>query len=376
MRVLVSAGAGFGHLVPLLPLALAFRDGGAEVLVATAAERRAIVEGAGLAFHPAGPSQAEVDEAFAPVFSRSLGLPISERRSFVFAARFAEIEAPGRLADLRAAADTFAPDIIVHESADLAAPLVAAERGLRSVNHGFGRVVPKAVLRSAGTAAAPLWIAAGLEPDPLGGAYRGILVDIWPDSLDRAATPAGIPVERLRPVEAVQRADSAGRPLVYVTLGTVFNEPAAFRALLDGLAEVDCDVLATTGTDPAALGPVPHNARVETFVPQERILPRCALVVTHGGSGSLLGALAHGVPVLLVPQAADQFENADACATAGVGRVLLPSQVTTDAVGTNARAILADTSTRARAATVAREIAAMPSPAELASRLARLTTRP
>ena len=59
---------------------------------------------------------------------------------------------------------------------------------------------------------------------------------------------------------------------------------------------------------------------VERYVPQADVLPLCDVAVGHGGSGSTLGALAHGLPMLLLPHGADQFENAQACAALGVAR--------------------------------------------------------
>ena len=81
--------------------------------------------------------------------------------------------------------------------------------------------------------------------------------------------------------------DELERPLVYVTLGTVFNKPDLLRQLLDGL-DGSVSALVTTGrnVDPASLGSWPTNVRVERFVPQEQVLPRCAAVVAHAGSGA------------------------------------------------------------------------------------------
>ena len=87
-------------------------------------------------------------------------------------------------------------------------------------------------------------------------------------------------------------------------MGTVYNEPELFRPLLDGL-DGHGSALVTVGrnVEPEALGPLPPRVRVERFVPQAHILPRSAAVVSHGGSGTTLGALAHGLPLVLVPQA-------------------------------------------------------------------------
>ncbi len=49
-----------------------------------------------------------------------------------------------------------------------------------------------------------------------------------------------------------------------------------------------------------------------SFVPQGALLARCRLVITHGGSGTMLGALASGVPLLMTPRGADQYDNAAA----------------------------------------------------------------
>ena len=62
------------------------------------------------------------------------------------------------------------------------------------------------------------------------------------------------------------------------------------------------------------------SVRVERFVPQEDVLPACAAAVVHGGSGTTLAALAHGLPLVLVPQGADQFENAARVEAAGAAR--------------------------------------------------------
>src|SRR5204862_100388 len=64
-----------------------------------------------------------------------------------------------------------------------AAPIAASEAGIPFVHHTFGRAIPEAALRTAAEAVAPLWQAAGLEPDPLAGALRGSFVDICPPSL-------------------------------------------------------------------------------------------------------------------------------------------------------------------------------------------------
>ena len=74
------------------------------------------------------------------------------------------------------------------------------------------------------------------------------------------------------------------------------------------------------------LGPQPSNVHVHQYIPQELLLPHCAAVVTHGGAGSTLGALAFGLPLLVVPQGADHFYNADRVVAAGAAVQLMPDR--------------------------------------------------
>jgi UDP:flavonoid glycosyltransferase YjiC (YdhE family) len=123
---------------------------------------------------------------------------------------------------------------------------------------------------------------------------------------------------------------------------------------------------------PEAIGDVPGHVSVEEWVPQRDVLRHVDLVVSHGGSGTTLDALANGLPHLVIPQGADQFGNAQMVSTAGVGRRVMPREFSGDAIAEHARALLGDEEVRARAAELAQEIAAMPSPAETVDRLVKL----
>ena len=95
--------------------------------------------------------------------------------------------------------------------------------------------------------------------------------------------------------------------------------------MLDALAPLPVRVLLTLGrdADPAALGPLPANAHLEPWVAQDDVLPHAAVVVSHGGYGTTLGALHHGVPLVLLPLfAGDQWRNARRVAALGAGILL------------------------------------------------------
>jgi UDP:flavonoid glycosyltransferase YjiC (YdhE family) len=289
----------------------------------------------------------------------------------VFVTRFASLEAPARLDDLHAVADEWRPDVIVHESCELAAPIVATAHGIPSHHHSFGRVIPETVLRYAFEHVAPLWEQSGVSPDPLLGAYRGTYVDVCPPSLQSERPPYGARVQPVRVAEG-RREAAHGEALVYATLGTAhFSRLERFRDLLDAFAPLDCEVVVTVGArlDPEELAPVPENARVLGFVPQAEILPRATVVVAHGGSGSTFGALAHGCPLLLLPQGADQFENASACADAGAAIALFPGDQTPAQLRAALTELLGEPAYAEAAQRIADEIASAPSAAQVADRL-------
>ena len=95
------------------------------------------------------------------------------------------------------------------------------------------------------------------------------------------------------------------RPFVYATFGTVADGKnlTAYRAAIEALGGLGVEALLTTGphVDPDALGAVPDNLRVESYVPQAEVLGHAAVVLCHGGSGTLLGALAAGQPLVVAP---------------------------------------------------------------------------
>jgi len=88
-------------------------------------------------------------------------------------------------------------------------------------------------------------------------------------------------------------------------------------------------------------------------------------VISHAGSGTLLATMAAGIPQLCLPQGADQFRNAAACAGAGAGLALLGAESTQSAIASSVERLLAEDSFRAAAASLADEIGAMPDAAAL-----------
>ena len=370
VRVLLTSTPLDGHVRPMLPLAHELRRRGHELAVATHESFHEHVANEGYAALAAGTSHADASRGLEPFQAELDAMPPLARREHIYPRLFGRGHAPPKLDGLLRVCADWRPDVLVFESSDIAAPVVSAALGIPAVNHSFGAMIPLAALRRTEDAVLPLWRSVGLEPPPYAGAFDGLYVDICPPSLAWEQPPG----KHIRLAPAAPGAGSApawlealGRPLVYVTLGTVFNEPELLRRLLAALDDVPA-ALVTTGrdVDPAALGPAPAHVRVEPFVPQADVLPSCAAVVAHGGSGSTLAALAHGLPLVIVPRGADQFENAARVESAGAAVVVMPPDVDSDTVGAAIRRVLDEPSFADAARRIAAEIASMPGPAEVA----------
>lgn len=369
MRILFSGRPAYGHLYPLLPLARAARDAGHRVTVATGASFVPQLAEFGFDTREAGISIGVAEAEAARLYPDG---PVVA----VLAATFADVLAKRTAVDLAPMLRIDRPDLVVYEMSDVGAVAAARAAGIPAVSVTIGRSMP-AELR---TLAAPAfgWIWAGTTPaDPMLG---DACLDLWPAGLADPVA-AGMPTRfPLRPVPWSAPAppwQSPGRPLVYLTLGTVsFGATAVLSAAIEGLARLPVQVVVAVGPgDPDALGPVPDNVHVERFVPQGRVLAAADLVVHHGGSGTTLGAAAHGLPQLVLPQGADQFGNADALAAQGSGLALTGDDVTADVVAECARTLLGEPVYRGTARALAAEIAAMPSPAAVLPALEAFAAR-
>jgi MGT family glycosyltransferase len=116
-------------------------------------------------------------------------------------------------------------------------------------------------------------------------------------------------------------------PLVLVSLTTGFmDQLPVLRRIVEGMGELPVRGVVTTGN---AIGPAdvpaPANAQVVRSAPHSAILEQAAAVVTHGGHGTVIKALAAGVPALVLPMGRDQLDNAARVVARGAGLRLKPS---------------------------------------------------
>ncbi len=177
-------------------------------------------------------------------------------------------------------------------------------------------------------------------------------------------------------VRAEQLADIR-RPRVLLTFSTTVM--AGQAALIDRVGEtvagLDLDAVLTLGpaVDPDAVQ-VPDNVEVVDFADHDLLMPGCAAVIGHGGLGTVLRALAHGVPQLLLPLGRDQAFNADRVEQLGAG-IRLPADAPTERIRKALRSLLTDRRFAAEAGLAARRIAADEPDRTAAEALERLPRR-
>jgi UDP:flavonoid glycosyltransferase YjiC (YdhE family) len=278
------------------------------------------------------------------------------------------------------------PNVLVCDEADFGV-IVAAERlglphaSFQSTASG-SLVTPTLVAQQANE----LRVEHGLRPDSeLEMLCRYLVFSPFPPSFRDPAAPLLPTTHVVRPVLPDEEMDdSAGlwlgglsdRKTVYVTLGTIFNQESGdlFERILEGVRELPVNVIATVGRElePEIVGPQPSNVHVERYIPHAQLLPHCDLVVSHGGSGSVIGALSLGLPLVVIPVGADQPRNARRCEALHVARVVNAPDATPDIVREAASDVLADPTYRLNAERIRDEIAVMPGPDHAVTLLERL----
>ena len=355
------------------PFARTAAAAGNDVAFATAAEFCPAVERAGFTAFPAGLSLPDQLRTAAERFPEQHALAPGRYRFHEFVPRMlGGVAAPARAADLFPIVESWFPDVLVHDETEFGGPVAAAVFGIPHVDHSVGILRPLHMARLTRAALTPLWDEQRIDLGEFGGLFNYLYLDVCPPTLQSPEIAGLANVQRMQNVhidtgnEGVPwwMYDLREAPVVYVSLGTIFNQNRdVFLTILEGLRGEDVEVVVTVGNenDPSALGAQPDNVHVERFIPQSSLLPHCDVAINQGGT-AILPILAHGLPMLLVPQGANQFHNADACAAAGVARALRPGEVTADAVRRDVRALLDDAQYRDRAAVIAREIADMPTP--------------
>ncbi|MFG2116723.1 macrolide family glycosyltransferase [Streptomyces sp. NPDC048718] len=149
------------------------------------------------------------------------------------------------------------------------------------------------------------------------------------------------------------------RNTLLIALGGVFNDrPEFYRRCLEAFGDGEWAVVMATGDriDPERLGPVPPLFHIRATVPQFGVLAHARAFVSHCGGNSTTEALYHGVPLVGVPQAVDQFENAARIAELGLGLDLSGAEATPDRLREAVRQVAADRAMAGRLRAMREEI--------------------
>lgn len=375
MKILFTVHPGAGHLHPMAPLARVLGGRGHDVRVAASPAFATSVSDAGLVHAPAGIPWLESDaDAHLPGFTEADPLT-------GLATLFGEPSA--RLAaDVLAAAAEWEPDLVVRDNTELGGWVAAHVLHIPLVAFG---VIERLPLPAMAAFAPQLDSLRAAYPELADADAASTFGDLYLEPTPPALLSSELAAGQLLMRPAAQGSDGGrapawlaqlgGRPVVYLTLGTVFHRKRALlTVLLEALATEDVDVVLTYGSQDAPSG-LPSNVHAASYIPQDLVLPLCSAVLCHAGRGSVIGALAHGVPLVLAPISADQPVTAAACERAGVAAVLaterlelpgrtvpltVPEQLTVAAVRDALRTVLGDPAYAAAAAAVQAQITTMP----------------
>jgi MGT family glycosyltransferase len=167
----------------------------------------------------------------------------------------------------------------------------------------------------------------------------------YADSFDRQSYRFVGPVLQPRPEAPVFPFEQLEeeKPLIYISLGTMVADRASFfRLCMQAFARSNWQIVMATGKSASSeiWSDIPTNCLVQAFVPQLEILPRTSLFITHGGMNSVNEALSYNVPLVIVPQGADQHVIAKRIEQLGAGKQLSAQNLTAEKIRQTAEAIL------------------------------------
>lgn len=331
MRVLVSTTSGAGHWMPLVPVARGLVEAGHELVVACPDTAEPGLTERGFEVRPF----AEIDDRGEE--QKALLAQAEETNDPMLAEQaiglgFGYVSPMAALPRLEETIRAVRPHLVLRDPAEFASRVVAERDG-----------IPSAV--GVGGLTAVMDFFAGLVAEPVDRlrSELGLPVGSHPvsDALILTATPASFDVSVALPGEILRfglglpRVPAPpGAPTVYATVGTaVMHQGAMGTRLLEVIAEafdgLDAQCVLTIGIDPdERVPPLPDNIDVRAFASHPEVIPSCRAVVSHGGAGTIQDAVHMGRPMVVLPQFADQFHNAERVQELGLGRALTGAEQT------------------------------------------------
>ena len=378
MKIVFASISAYGHLYPMMPLALACAEAGHDVTVAIG---EPFLGRLPLRTVRGVPGGMDLDWVVGETKRRHPDVEGYE----LSVAMFGDTTADLISATLIPTFQEMRPDLVVYEAMNAGAGVAAGALGIPAAAYAIGMAT--FAIGTIHTAAvgyhADRWADHDRRAPSDAPLLAAALLDPVPPSMGRYGGATTVPTVPIRPVAfSESTAQVPGwltaprtRPRVYLTLGTVaFGAVEVLSRAVAEIAPLDVDLLVAVGPegDPAALGAVPGNVHVERFVAQADVLPLVDIVVHHGGTGTVLGTFGAGLPQLILPQGADQFHNARRLADIGAGRALLNDEQLPGTIAQAVSEMLAGSSERQVATRLRDEIDALPMPAEIVPELVAL----
>jgi UDP:flavonoid glycosyltransferase YjiC (YdhE family) len=374
LRVLITAVAP-SHLLPMVPLAWAACAAGHQVLVAGGPGVTGAAAGAGLHAYTVGKDPVAEPVTGGPAQARDFGPRWRDRVG-------------GVLGDYLALARGWRPDLVVTDPMEFSAFIVGGVLGRPVVTHRWGPDALTTVARpAAAEALASICAGAGLAgglPEP------ALTLDPCPPGLQ---SPLAGAAEHIRFVPyngagtgSPALPERAGSRRVCVTLGIFGGQLLAHHGTtmlhsimraVDGLPETEA-VLTVRPELREQLPPVPPSVRLVDPTPLDELLPQCDAVVHHGGTGTALTAVAHGVPPLVLTQSHPAYATTgERVQAAGAGRTIADPATQADpaAVRRALAAVLDEPAYREGTGTLRGQMHALPLPAAVVSTLEQMVRR-
>ena len=356
----------------MLPLARAFRRRGDSVAVMVPASLVPVFADEDIDVLVAG---ADIPTVVAEVVRRTGEDVTGEPSPDTLVYAFTTVRLDLSVDDALPVARDWGPDLVIHDEIDFVGPFVAVACGARRASHTFGPDVSADVVGACIERVTMEYRDRGLRWQPADS-----VVDICPADLqvDGWRAPQGWlplrPEAHRAPTASVARKPRplTGQGRVLVNFGTVYTNPELLTPLIRDLTANGHGVRVATGlmASPADFAVDPDTVAFENFRPYAELLDGVDVVVGHGGAGTNLGALAAGVPLVLIPQGADQGAQAERAATAGAAIRIATDAFGPDVVTRAVADVLEQPGYRAAASKIAEQVSAMPSADDVAARLA------
>ncbi|MDE6939887.1 MAG: hypothetical protein K2P40_02945 [Lachnospiraceae bacterium] len=342
---IVSLGA-FGHINPTLSLTTELVNAGHRVTYFTTEDFRKVIEPTGAKFVPMKSWMAENDKHNESKEEKNDGQEdnVAAVVPFLFLN-----EAGAFIEDVLSVLREDRPDAILHDFAGIAGTMAADILGIPNVmlytSYPSNGSYSVAASFEGIPADHPLRIAADQIADGYVEKYgcrKMTVKEIFDgqgdlnlvmmqkrlvpnyETFDNSFVFTGVQIGK-RSTFGTWQAPDNGKPLLYSSLGTAFNNwPEYYPILFDAVRDLDINVFAALGAiDPDSLTDVPANVELGKMVPQLDILSQASVFITHAGMGGTGESIYYGVPMIAIPQMDEQAITARQIERNGLGFALL-----------------------------------------------------